>query len=113
MSVEKSFTSIGWGSEVRSPIRSPRMPGNSHSMSGIAALNLSRKSAMTSSVDHLAVGFEFDQKIAGVGLDHLEAQRGAGAAGIALDIRVRADDLSRRCRSWRWVSARLVPQGAT
>ena len=40
MSVEKSLISIGSGDHVRSPIRSPRMPGNSHSMPGSAALNL-------------------------------------------------------------------------
>ncbi len=34
VSVEKSLISIGFGDQVRSPMRSLRMPGKSHSIAG-------------------------------------------------------------------------------
>jgi len=59
----------------------------------------------------LALGFEFDQKITGIGLDDVEAKGPAGAAGIALDFGrlARIFSVWRRARS---VSVRLL-RGAT
>ncbi len=62
MSVENSFTSIGAGDQVRSPIRSQRIPGNSHSMPGSATWNLCRSSAMTSSVLRWRSGLSLTRK---------------------------------------------------
>ena len=61
-SVEKIFTSIGLSDQMRSPMRSLRMPGKSHSTVGRAAWNCSRRSAITTAVERLRLGFNLIRK---------------------------------------------------
>ncbi len=61
-SLEKILISIGSGDHVRSPMRSARMPGNSHSMWGSAAWSSLRRLPITSFVACLRSGLSLTRK---------------------------------------------------
>ena len=68
MSVEKILISIGLGDQVRSPIRSPRMPGKSQSIAGHGDVELVPQLGDDFFGRTFSARLQLDEKIAGVRL---------------------------------------------